>query len=72
MGDVRGVVWSLSLEPLPPAMYRRGAGSNSLGLGDRSGTLVVALLTATWTDRTDDARIEAEAQRLGVYDACLR
>jgi hypothetical protein len=46
-------------------MYSRAAAAkNPLGLADRSGTLVIALLTATWADPKDDARVEAAALEL--------
>ena len=77
--NVTGIAWGRSLEPLPPCLYARAAAKNPLGLADRSGTLVVALLTATWTDAEDDARVEAaarglmelveaDAKKRGVYD----
>lgn len=77
---IAGIVWSISLEPLPRAIYGKKAGSNALGLEDRSGPLVVALLSATWTSAEDDSAveeaardlfdaIEKEARRLGEYDS---
>ncbi|KAI0965161.1 putative oxidoreductase [Xylaria arbuscula] len=71
--------WAISLEPLPPAIYQRRSESNSLGLEDRSQSLMILLLSAAWADTEDDtlveqtARsmfldIEIEAKRLGVYD----
>ncbi|KAL3953922.1 hypothetical protein ACCO45_011878 [Purpureocillium lilacinum] len=62
--NVTNVVWSLSLEPLPPAIYKKGASLNSLGLADRSKALVVTLLTAMWTDKADDGKIEAAARKM--------
>ena len=83
---VRGVdaiTWTLSLEPLPPAIYERHAHDNALGLDGRGGKgLVVTLLTAMWSDAADDATVEAAgealhddikaaAQELGEYDPWL-
>lgn len=80
---VKGVTWSLSLEPLPPAIYERHANDNAMGLTGRGGkTLVVTLLTALWSDAADDATVEAAgeklfedikgaAQKLGEYDPYL-
>lgn len=80
---VGGITWSLSLEPLPPAIYERHAHDNAMGLTGRGGkALVVTLLTALWSDAADDAAIEAAgealfedimgaAQGLGEYDPYL-
>ncbi|KAK5988319.1 FAD-dependent monooxygenase CTB5 [Cladobotryum mycophilum] len=77
--NVPNIVWSMSLEPLPPAIYKRATTDNSLGLGDRSKALVITLLTGMWTDKKDDDKVqqaaskmfddlEADAKRLGEYD----
>ncbi|KAL4947598.1 hypothetical protein BDW69DRAFT_178096 [Aspergillus filifer] len=77
--NVTGVHWSLSLEPLPPAIYARAPTKNAFGLGDRKKALVVTLLSATWDDAKDDALvennarelfrgIEEDARRLGSFD----
>lgn len=57
------ITWSLSLEPLPPAIYTRGT-NNALGLDGRQGTLIVALLTALWTDATHDDVLKGTAETL--------
>lgn len=80
--NVPGIAWAISLEPLPPVIYNRGANLNAFGLGDRSGSFVIALLTATWTDTADDTRvttavqtlmknIKADAKILNAYDPFL-
>ncbi|KAL4802130.1 putative oxidoreductase [Aspergillus unguis] len=61
---ISGLSWSISLEPLPPAIYARNLHSNSLGLDDTSGALVITLLAATWSDAADDAKIEKAARDL--------
>ncbi|KAK3689098.1 hypothetical protein B0T22DRAFT_460912 [Podospora appendiculata] len=78
--QVADVTWSLTLEPLPPAIYARGGKDNALGLADRGTTpLVVALLSARWSDPADDEHIataaqalmdaiEHDARSLGAYD----
>jgi len=80
--EIPGIMWSISLEPLPPAIYARAPpGSNSFGLSDRKPqqALVVTLLSATWTRESDDATveqaaralfdaIESDAKKLGAYD----
>ncbi|KAI0903588.1 putative oxidoreductase [Ustulina deusta] len=65
--DVPDMAWCLSLEPLPPHIYARAPDLNSLGLEDRTGSLVITLLTATWSDEADDAKITAEAQALMAH-----
>lgn len=77
--DINGLTWSLSLEPLPPAIYQRGAATNTMGLADRTGTRVVCLLVQAWADHADDERvyaastalvtaIEEKARTLDAYD----
>ncbi|KAL2820550.1 hypothetical protein BDW59DRAFT_150682 [Aspergillus cavernicola] len=61
---VPGIVWSISLEPLPPSIYARAPRKNSLGLGDGTEPLVVTLLSASWDDEADDARVEDAARGL--------
>ncbi|KAI2782825.1 putative oxidoreductase [Daldinia loculata] len=76
---VRGIVWAISLEPLPPAIYARSATSNVFGLSDRSDALVITLLTVFWRNEADDLKVEMaarglfkeiedDAKRLGAYD----
>lgn len=77
--NLTGIMWTLNLEPLPPQIYQRGAADNSLGLEDRSGTLVVCFLSRSWPDADQDEQvyaaaralmddIEVRAKKLGVYD----
>ncbi|KAJ3579982.1 hypothetical protein NPX13_g575 [Xylaria arbuscula] len=79
VGDIKGLNWSISMEPLPPSTYSRGATANSMGLADRKETLIVCLLTLTWADAADDdliknaqvsliSAIEEAAHKLGTYD----
>lgn len=63
--SVDGIMYALSLQPLPPALYARNADANCLGFEDRDGeALVVALLTSTWASEADDATVEATARKL--------
>ncbi|KAG8162865.1 hypothetical protein KVR01_007343 [Diaporthe batatas] len=77
--DINGLTWTVSLEPLPPQIYQRGAADNALGLADRSGTRVVCLLSQAWSDQADSERataasaalvgaIEKAARELGAHD----
>lgn len=62
---VADIDWSLSLEPLPPSIYARHESQNALGLGSRDGkSLVISLLTASWTDEDDDVLVDASARTL--------
>lgn len=81
--EVPGVVWSLSLHPIPPSFYKNsGSTGNSLGLEDRSGVLVVAGLTVSWVDSAHDGLVEEtarammdgiehDAREAGLYDPFL-
>ncbi|KAE8350516.1 hypothetical protein BDV28DRAFT_159548 [Aspergillus coremiiformis] len=62
--DIPGIIWSISLEPLPPAIYARSPSNNAMGLDDASDSLVVTLLSATWDDEVDDAKVEKAAREL--------
>ncbi|KAI0122006.1 putative oxidoreductase [Daldinia grandis] len=77
--SVHGIVWAISLEPLPPAIYARSATSNIFGLSDRSDALVITLLTVFWRNEADGSKVEMaarelfkkmedDAKRLGAYD----
>ncbi|KAI1850162.1 hypothetical protein JX266_004541 [Neoarthrinium moseri] len=80
--NITGLTWSLSLEPLPPGIYKRDAEANAMGLGDRIGTRVVVLMTQRWSDEADDenvhtatrsvvSNIEEAARALDAYDPFL-
>ncbi|KAH8424888.1 FAD-binding oxidoreductase [Aspergillus melleus] len=62
--QVPGIVWSISLEPLPPAIYARAPDRNAMGLSDCEESLVVTLLSATWDDAADDTLVEEAARTL--------
>ncbi|KAL4998711.1 hypothetical protein BDV10DRAFT_194239 [Aspergillus recurvatus] len=62
--DVRGIVWSISLEPLPPAIYARAPAKNAFGLSDTTGPQVVTLLSVSWEDEADDERVQNTARAL--------
>lgn len=78
--DVTGIMWAVNLEPLPPHIYTRGgADTNALGLTGRKGSLVVCLVSPSWSDAAHDEQvysaarslmtdIEGRAKKLGVYD----
>jgi hypothetical protein len=63
---VPGLTYSLSLQPLPPAITRFGAltGGNALGLDPKvDGTLTLTLISATWDLATDDAAVTAAVEQ---------
>ncbi|KAI0490431.1 hypothetical protein F4859DRAFT_458007 [Xylaria cf. heliscus] len=62
--NVPDMVWSLVMEPLPPAIYARAANSNAMGLGDRTKPYFVALLSVTWKNAEDDKLVSATAEKL--------
>ncbi|KAK8043458.1 FAD-binding domain-containing protein, partial [Apiospora rasikravindrae] len=62
--SIQGIQWSVTLEPLPPAIYTRHAAANSLGMENRTEALVVVLLTASWELSADDDTIYAAANRV--------
>ncbi|CAJ2512827.1 Uu.00g009460.m01.CDS01 [Anthostomella pinea] len=78
--DVKGVMWAMNIEPLPPQIYTRGgADKNALGLSDQAGSLGVCLISPSWTDAAQDeqvysaarslmADVEAKAKDLGLYN----
>ena len=55
--NINGLTGSLSLEPLPPAIYQRrqrDATADVLGLADRIGLRIVCLLPQAWANQADD------------------
>ncbi|KAL1865059.1 hypothetical protein Daus18300_007406 [Diaporthe australafricana] len=77
--DVENIVFALTLEPLPPAFYARHASSNPLGLQNRTDSLIILLLTVSYTNEADDltvqqagkammAGIENDARKLDLLD----
>lgn len=64
--NVVGLKWSVSFQPIPTAITDKAAlnGGNSLGLSAADGNIFNVLLTATWDDESDDARIETQAKSL--------
>ncbi|KAI0180783.1 putative oxidoreductase [Hypoxylon sp. FL1284] len=62
--DVANIVFCLVLEPLPPIFYQRHATTNALGLADRTGPLVVALISVSWSNASDDALVHRTSRTL--------
>lgn len=82
--SVPNLAYSLSFQPMPTAITSKAAsrGGNSLGLSAADGNLFNLLLTVSWDDVADDARIEQhakdlfqqsedEAKKLGLYNKYL-
>lgn len=78
LADVTNI-FTLILEPLPPAIYKRHAKDNALGLDDRTDSLVIVEIFASWENAPDDdlvnrtchALLEAinnAARELGALD----
>ncbi|KAI4098961.1 MAG: hypothetical protein L6R37_006209 [Teloschistes peruensis] len=54
---VNGMIWTLVLQPLPPASAMKGQ-LDSQGLNTRTEPLVVVLFTAVWKNKADDFLVE--------------
>ncbi|KFY65230.1 hypothetical protein V496_02728 [Pseudogymnoascus sp. VKM F-4515 (FW-2607)] len=61
VADVEDLVYSLSLQPLPTQITKWGdaKGGNSLGLHESSGNLVLALISASWLNMSDELAVTA-------------
>ncbi|KAH7114329.1 putative oxidoreductase [Dendryphion nanum] len=67
IAGVSGILSSLTLEPLPPALYARHHSSNALGFDQRENlnqSLVIALLSVSYTSAEDDQIIETYGRSL--------
>ncbi|KAF2120953.1 putative oxidoreductase [Lophiotrema nucula] len=67
IAGVSGIVSSLTLEPLPPALYARHQASNALGFDHREHmyqSLVVTLLSVSYTSANDDQIVETYGRSL--------
>lgn len=62
--DVSSIIFCLVLEPLPPLLYQRHATTNALGLEDRTEPLVVALISVSWANASDDALVSSTSRAL--------
>lgn len=62
---MKGVVWSLTLQPIVPAITSKSSpqGGNSLGLNPSDGPLINALLTSSWSESSDDELINETAAK---------
>ena len=61
MRQVKGMTWTLILQPLLPAMAKKGQ-TDSMGLADRTEPLVIVLFTAVWEKKTDDELVRQTAR----------
>lgn len=66
IAGIRNVTWSLTFQPIPPAITAKSAayGGNSLGLEPADGPLVLVLLAATWSLIGDDDKVNHIARTL--------
>ncbi|KAI9707823.1 MAG: hypothetical protein M1820_004428 [Bogoriella megaspora] len=78
--NVPGITWSWSFEPIVPAITSKSMpkGGNLLNLDPAEGPLMLCLLSASWSDSTDDALVtgvaakvladvEGTSKQFGVY-----
>ncbi|KAL8987686.1 MAG: hypothetical protein Q9177_003133 [Variospora cf. flavescens] len=61
MRRVKGMTWTLALQPLLPVMMRKGQ-PDSQGLGTRTEPLVIILFTVVWKDTADDELVDRTAR----------
>ena len=69
LSTIPGLVFSLTVQPIPTATTSKSAdlGGNSLGLDPSSdGALVLCLLSATWDAPNDDAQIASIVKTLNT------
>ena len=69
LSAIPGLVFSLTIQPIPTATTSKSAalGGNSLGLEPSSdGALVLCLLSTTWDTQADDAQIASTVQNLNT------
>lgn len=61
-----GIQYSITFQPIPPAMASKSAplGGNSLGLESLNRALVLALITATWEAASNDVLVETTVRDL--------
>ncbi|KAK3673913.1 hypothetical protein LTR78_006115 [Recurvomyces mirabilis] len=66
INDIAGLKWSISFQPEPTVITSKAAanGGNSLGLSTSDGNIFNVLLTATWDNAADDARVNTQAKSL--------
>jgi hypothetical protein len=66
VSSIHGLNWALVIQPLPAAFLQSGQqhGGDSLGLSPTDGNHVLVLLSYTWKNRDDYAKVTAAAQQL--------
>jgi hypothetical protein len=64
--SVTNITYSISFQPIPPAITSKSAplGGNSLGLDPSAGPLVLVLLAVSWPLPLDDALVTTTAEKL--------
>src|SRR5436305_13761866 len=64
--DIPGIKYSLTFQPIPPAITSKSAtiGVNSMGLDPADGPLVLVLLSATWNLTSNDDAVISAAKKL--------
>ena len=66
LAAVPSLSYSITYQPLPPAMTSKSAalGGNILGLDSLQKALVVVLITATWSNPSDDVLVEGTSKQV--------
>ena len=64
IANVTNLIYSLTLQPIPPAITKRTAllGGDSLGLDPSDGALVLCQASISWSVISDDARVYSTAK----------
>ena len=64
VANVTDLIYSLTFQPIPPAITQRTAplGGNSLGLDPSDGALVLCQASISWSVTSDDARVYSTAK----------
>lgn len=66
VANVSGILWTISLQPLPPAIVQKAKaqGGNSLGLDPNGPVLVICLLSVSWKNASDDTLVVGTGKKL--------
>lgn len=63
--QIPGLVWAVTMDPIPPTLYARHAVDNALGLANRGDkSLIIVMATATWSNAADDEAVNMAMKKL--------
>ncbi|EXU98881.1 FAD/FMN-binding dehydrogenase [Metarhizium robertsii] len=62
---IPGLVWAVTMDPIPPTLHARHAVANALGLANRGDkSLIIVMATATWSNAADDEAVNMAMKKL--------